>query len=100
VTINAPAHLQLLDGHPILVEPGIVDEVDLVHLLHGSMARLAFQTGRDVPVMAELDMLGKTVDLLPQHRFLLFPVLLEDLDALDLVIRRRELGMAAHAEFD
>ena len=63
----------------------------LVNLFDGPMARLTFDAGLNMPVVAELDVLGEPVNLYPFDRLLLFPMFLENLDALDLVVFGRKL---------
>ena len=64
------------------------------------MAGLAFDARLDVAVVTELDVLREAMELDPLDRLLLFPMFLEDTDALDLVVLGRELAMAAHAELN
>ena len=74
--------------------------MELVDLFDRAMTRLTFDARLDVAVVSELHVLGQTMKLDPFDRLLLFPVLLEDPDALDLVVLGGELRVAAHAEFD
>ena len=99
MTIDAPAHLELGHGHEI-AETGVRNEIKLVDLFHRSVTRLAFDARLDVAIVAELDVLRQPMDLNPFDRFLLFPVLLQYPNALDLVVFERELRVASHAELD
>ena len=85
MTSEAPAHFHLL--HRNAVFPVLVgDEVELVELLDRTVAGLALHPRLNVPVVAELHVFGQPVDLNPLDGPPLLPVLLENPDALDLVV--------------
>src|SRR5687768_13459111 len=85
VTVDAPAH----------VERGVL--VDLIHVLHRSVAALAGDAGVDVAHVRELDVVRHLVDALPGDRLPLVPVGGELLDLGELGAGDR---MAAHAGAD
>ena len=62
MAIKTPPHLQRGNaGYP-------------VHGLYGSVACLAFYSGRHMPFMGEIYVVGKVVNLDPRHRFFFIPV--------------------------
>src|SRR5690606_11407766 len=81
VTVHAPAHLELLRGQEPRPPDGVGGHVDLVHLLDRPMTGLAGDAGGDVPVVPELHVLRRPVDLRPLDGALLLPVVLELLHA-------------------
>src|SRR4030095_14203087 len=100
VAIDAPAHLELLRRQEPRPPVRVGSEMDLVHVLHRPVAALAVDAGLEVAVVPELHVLGQTVDLHPGNRLLALPVLLQRPDPRELVVGRREEGVAAHARLD
>jgi len=85
MAVDAPAHLQ--GG----------DLADLTHVLHLPVALLTWKSLRDVPAMAEVDVIGQAVDPHPGNRTV---GIVEGGDLLDI----RSVGahdvMAVHADVD
>ena len=66
----------------------------------GTVAGLARDALAHVGPVLELHVLGQAMDLDPLDRRLALPVVLEGADARELVVGRRELLVAAHAQLD
>ena len=99
MTIDAPAHLELRDRHEIS-DMRIRNEMEFVEFFDWPVTRLTLDTRLDVTIVSKLDVVRKTVDLNPFDRLLLLPMILQDPNALDLVVFGGELGMTTHTEFD
>ena len=99
MAIDAPAHFELRDRHEIS-DMRIRNEMEFVEFFDRPVTRLTLDARLDVAIVSELDVLRETVDLDPLDRLLLFPVILQDSNALDLVVLGRELRMTAHTQFD
>ncbi len=99
MAIDAPAHFQFLHGYAVF-PMAIRHEVELVQLLDRTMTALAFEPGLDMPIVTKLNVFGQAVDLHPFDGFFLFPMLLENANALDFVVGRRKLRVTAHADFN
>ena len=99
MAIDAPAHLEFGDGNQVS-NMRIGNQMKLVDLLDRSVTRLTFDAGLDVPVVTELNVFWKAMDLNPFDRLLLFPMVFENANAFDLVVLGRKLRMTAHTNFD
>ena len=89
VTIDAPAHLQLV-GRDAVLPLRLWNEVQLVHLLNLSMTSLTRNVGRNMPVMSKLNMLRQSMNLNPLNGLFVFPMLFEDSNPLNFVILSRK----------
>src|SRR6185295_10112644 len=82
VTIDAPAHFELLRGQEPRPPDRVLHERELVVGLDGAVARLAREASLHVGAVLELHVLRQPVDLHPLDRLLLGPVILQRADAL------------------
>jgi hypothetical protein len=55
------------------VEP--LDLIDLIHICYIPMARLAFETALNMPLMSKVDIPGHRIYLVPRNRLLLRPII-------------------------